>query len=64
MLAVQAALRQPPQKAKSVLEGLETRRSNLGEVEQTLVPNAQKSNAARIEVLTARAELLQALAAK
>jgi hypothetical protein len=64
MLAVQAALREPPQKAKSLLESLEARRSNLGEVEQAMIPSTQKSNAARIEVMTARAALINALAAK
>ena len=64
MLAVQAALREPPLKARSTLNELETKRRSLGEVEQEVTPSTQKSNAARIEIMTARAELLQALGAK
>jgi hypothetical protein len=64
MLAVQAALREPPLKARTLLNDLETRRSSLGEVEEGMTPSAQKSNGARIEVMTARAELTQALAGK
>jgi len=64
MLAVQAALREPPMKAKTRLDDLQRRKDSLGEVEQNAIPNPQKSNAARIEIMTARAELMQALAAK
>lgn len=64
MLAVQAALREPPAKAKTLLDDLETKRRSLGEVEQNLIPNPQKPNAARTELMTARAKLVQALAAK
>lgn len=64
MLAGQRALHDPPAKAKVLLDGLETKRPGLSEVERNLIPSPQKSNLARIEVATARAELLQALAAK
>jgi len=64
MLAVQAALREPPTKARILLDALEAKKGGLGEVEQSMIPNPQKSNAARIEVMTARAKLIQVLAAK
>ncbi len=64
VLAVQKALRQPPAKAKVSLDGLEAKRATLSDVERNLIPNPQKSNLGRIEVMKARAELLQALAAK
>jgi hypothetical protein len=64
MLAVQAALRQPATKAKSLLDGLDANRNRLGEVERSLIPNPQKANAVRTEIATTRAELLQALAAR
>jgi hypothetical protein len=64
MIAVQAALREPPAEAKTLLDGLEPKRRSLGEIEQNLIPDSQKLNAARIEVVTARAELMQALVSK
>lgn len=64
MLAVQAALREPPAKAKILLDGLEAKRASLSEVERSISPGPQKSNLARMDVMTARAELLQSLAAK
>ncbi|MGA2002849.1 MAG: hypothetical protein ABSG70_05685 [Terriglobales bacterium] len=64
MLAAQAALRESPVKAKSLLDGLEAKKSSLDEVERNLIPSLQNTNAARIEVLTTRAELLQALGGK
>lgn len=62
MLAAQAALREPPTKAKTLLQELEQKRLTLGEVEQNLIPNAQGVNSARTEVRTAIAELRQAVA--
>ena len=62
MLAVQAALREPPAKAKTLLDGLETKRHSLTEVEQELIPNPQKPKDIRNEIITARAELMRALA--
>jgi hypothetical protein len=59
--ALQAALRRPPAEAKGLIDGLETQRSRLGEVEQNMIPNAQKVNLVRLEVVTARADLLDAL---
>jgi hypothetical protein len=64
MLAVQAALREPPAKAKALLDGLEPKRHNCGEVEQNLIPNPQGINAARIELMSARTELMQTLSSK
>jgi hypothetical protein len=61
MIAVQAALRKPPEEAKALLDGLEPKWRSLGGVEQNLIPNAQYLNAARSELITARAELMQAL---
>ena len=61
MRAVQAALKESPEKAKVRLEGLEAKRAALPEVEQQMIPNPLKSNQARIDIAQARAELLQAL---
>lgn len=64
MLAVLAALREPPAKAKALIDGLESKRRAFGEVEQNLIPNPQGINAARIELTTARTELIQTLSSK
>jgi hypothetical protein len=64
MRAVQSAFREPPEKAKVQLESLESKRSALEDVERNFIPNAQKSNLARIEIVKARTELLQALTKK
>ena len=61
MSAVQSALREPAEKSKVDLEGLESKRTALPEAEQQMIPNPQKSNQARIDIAQARAELLQAL---
>ncbi len=61
MLAVQSTLREPPEKAKILLDGLEPKRASLSEVERNITPNPQKSNLTRIDVMTARTELLEAL---
>jgi hypothetical protein len=63
MLAVEGALREPPTKGAATIDGLQTKKTALGQVEQSLAPNPQKVNAARIEVMTARADLLRALGA-
>lgn len=64
MLSVQSALREPPGKAKTLLDALEAKRAGLKEVEQNITPKPQKSNLNRTEVMTARTELLQALSSK
>lgn len=64
MLAVQAALGESPEKAKTLIDDLEPKRRTFGEVEQNLIPGTQGLNAARVEVMTARAELMQALASR
>jgi len=64
MAAVQAALRESPAEAKTLLDGLGPKRHSLGEIEQALIPNPQSLNAARSEVISARAELMQALVSK
>lgn len=64
MLSVQSALREPPGKAKTLLDALESKRAGLKEVEQNITPKPQKSNLSRTEVMTARTELLQALSSK
>jgi hypothetical protein len=61
MRAVQAALKESPEKAKTLLEALDSRRSALTEAELNLIPNPQKANQARIDIAKARADLLQAL---
>lgn len=62
MQAVQAALRERPDKATPLLNDLESREGSLGEVEQLLIPSASMCNRARTKVLSGRDELLQALA--
>ena len=64
MLAVQAALCEPPAKARALLDGLEPKRRIFGDVEQNLIPNPQGINAVRIDLMTARPELMQALSSK
>jgi hypothetical protein len=64
MLAVAAALRETPAKATTLIDGLQTKRAALGEVELSMTPNPQKVNGARIEVMTARADLMRALGVK
>jgi hypothetical protein len=64
MLAVTRALREPPASVTLIIAGLQARLQGLGEVERSLTPNPQGVNAARIEVTTARADLLRALDTK
>lgn len=64
MLAVQAALREPPAEAKSRIADLESNRGRLGKVEQNLVPSLRATNEARIRLTTAHQELMQALSTK
>jgi len=61
VLAVQAALREPPEKAKTLLHDLEPKLLALGAVEQGFIPGPQALNNARAEAWTARADLMQAL---
>ena len=61
MNAVEAALRESPDKADPLLDGLQNKRGAFSEVEQALTPNPQKVNVARMEVVTARGELLRIL---
>ncbi len=62
--AVQAALRESPANAKTLLDQLETKKRTLGDVERSLIPDPRKSNGVRIAVVTERRKLLEALAAK
>ena len=64
MAAVAGALREPPATAAPLIAGLQAKLQGLGEVERSMTPNPQGVNAARIEVTTARADLLAALSAK
>lgn len=64
MLAAQAALRASPTKAKTLLDSLDAKRNGVNEAERSLIPSPQKTNAARFEVMTARAELLKELGEK
>ena len=61
VLAAQAALGEPPEKAKTLLHDLEPKMLALGAVEQAFIPGPQALNDARSEAWTARAELMQAL---
>jgi hypothetical protein len=61
VLAAQAALGEPPPKAKTLLHDLEPKMLALGALEQAFIPSPQVLNNARTEALTARAELMQAL---
>jgi len=62
MRAVQSAFKEPPEKARATIDGLDSKRSALTEAELNLIPNPQKANQARIELARVRTELLQALA--
>lgn len=64
MLAAQAALREPPEKARALLDGLEPRRRAFSDVEQNLIPSSQSINSARIELIAARTELMQTLSSR
>jgi hypothetical protein len=64
MASVQAVLNLPPDTAKARLLTLQTQKRALPEVIQRLIPSAQKVNDARLEILAARKELLETLAAK
>lgn len=64
MLAAQGGLREPPKKAKPLLEDLESRESKLSEVVQLRVVDPVKCNESRGKVAEAREHLLQALSAK
>jgi hypothetical protein len=64
MLAAQAALREPPTKAKSRIADLESKLRRLGKVEQILIPGLRGTNEARILLATAHHELMQALSTK
>jgi hypothetical protein len=59
--AIQAALRRPPAEANGLIDGLEAQRRGLGTVEQSMIPTAQRVNRVRMEVTTARADLLDTL---
>ena len=64
MLAAQAALREPPDEAKSRISDSESKLRSLGQVEQNLIPNIRVTNEARIRLATAHRELMQALSTK
>jgi hypothetical protein len=58
---VQASLRASPQESKLRLEALELQRKKLCASEQNVIPNAQKTNDARLELRGAKDALQQAL---
>jgi hypothetical protein len=58
---VQASLRASPQESKLRLEALELQRKKLCASEQTVIPSAQKTNEARLELRAAKDALQQAL---
>jgi hypothetical protein len=63
MLAAQAALRESPAEAQSRVD-LESNLRRLGKVEQSLIPSFRVTNEARIRLITAHHELMQALSTK
>jgi hypothetical protein len=63
MAHVQNALHQNPTNSRVAIESLDSLRHKLGEVEFALVPNPQRTNASRLEIMNARAELLATLTA-
>jgi hypothetical protein len=64
MLAAQAALRESPAEAETHIADLEPSLRRLGKVEQNLIPSIRGTNEARIRLVTARDELMQALSTK
>ena len=64
MLAAQGALREPPEKAKPLVEDLESRESKLGEVLQLRIGDPVMCNESRGKLAEAREHVLQALSAK
>jgi hypothetical protein len=64
MLAAQAVLRETPAEAESRIADLEPNLRRLGKVEQNLIPSLRGTNEARIRLVTARDELMQALSTK
>jgi hypothetical protein len=64
MLAAQGALREPPEKAKAVLEDMESRERKLSMVVQLMIVGPVKCNATRAKVAAAREGLIQALASR
>ena len=61
MMAVQAALRQSPAKAKILIDELKTKGQKLSDIEKSMIPNAVKPNEMRLEVAAAREKLLEAV---
>ena len=64
MLAAQAVLRETPAEAESRIADLEPNLRRLGKVEQNLIPSLRGTNEARIRLVTAHHELMQALSTK
>jgi hypothetical protein len=64
MLAAQVALRESPAEAESRIADLESNLRRLGKVEQNLIPSLRGTNKARIRLVTAHYELIQAFSTK
>lgn len=64
MLAVQAALREPPAEASVRIADSESNLRRLGKIEQNLIPSLRATNEARMRLATAHQELMQALSTK
>ncbi|MFZ0886784.1 MAG: hypothetical protein WAN14_25500 [Candidatus Acidiferrales bacterium] len=64
MLAAKGALREPPEKAKAVLEDMESRERKLSMVVQLMIVGPVKCNATRAKVAAAREGLMQELASR
>ena len=62
MLAAQSALREHPDIATRLLNDLESRKRSLREMEQSFIPSLSNCNRSRIDMLSYRNKLLQALA--
>lgn len=64
MSAVSAALRLPPPAAKERIAGLDGKEKGICRAIRNLIPSSQRVNDARIEILTERQALLEALQTK
>jgi hypothetical protein len=62
MLAAQGALREPPEKAKPMLEDMESSERKLSQAVRLMLVSPVKCNETRAKVAAAREQLLQALA--
>jgi len=64
MTDVAAALRLPPSKTRQQLARLQSKERSVCEAIQRIIPSPERVNDARVEIVSAREILLQALLAK